>query len=62
MLYGGLLAGFALGAGLQIVTFMGSMPAEAEVPFQVWLQSMLPFILISAGAAVAGAYSRVRFF
>ena len=62
MLYGGLLAGFALGAGLEIVSFMGSIPAEAEVPFQVWLQSMLPYILISAGAAVVGAYSRVRFF
>jgi hypothetical protein len=62
MLYGGMVAGFALGAAFQIATFMGSMPAEVDVPFAVWLQGMLPYMLIGAGAAVAGAYSRVRFF
>jgi hypothetical protein len=62
MLYGGLLAGFAIGATVQIATLLGSMPAEAGVPIAVYLQGMLPFVLISAGAAVAGAYSRVRFF
>jgi hypothetical protein len=62
MLYGGLVAGFAVGAAVQISSLLGSIPAEADVPIQVYLQSMLPFVLISAGAAVAGAYSRVRFF
>jgi len=63
MLYGGLLAGFALGAGLQVAMFMGSfVPEGTELPFQLWLQSMLPYIAIGAGAAVAGAYSRVRWF
>ena len=62
MLYGGMLAGFALGAGVQAATFAGAMSADVDIPFQLWLQSMLPYVLIGAGAAVAGAYSRVRFF
>ena len=39
-----------------------SVPAEAEVPVEYWLQTMLPYIAIGAGAAFAGAYSRVRWF
>lgn len=62
MLYGGLAAGFALGAALQVMTFMGSVPAEAGLPFTVWLQTMLPYIAIGFGATFAGAYSRVRWF
>lgn len=64
LLYGGLLAGFALGAALQIAFFLGSvLPEEADAfPIEFWLQAMLPYILIGAGAAVAGAYSRVRWF
>lgn len=62
MLYGGMVVGFALGAAFQVATFMSSVPASVDVPFQAWLQGMLPYMLISAGAAVAGAYSRVRFF
>ena len=63
MLYGGLLAGFALGAGLQMTWFLQSvLPDEAELPIEYWIQTMLPSILIGAGAAVAGAYSRVRWF
>jgi hypothetical protein len=62
MLYGGLLAGFAIGALLQVGTFLGALPAAAQLPFQLWLQTELPFILIGAGATVAGAYSRVRWF
>jgi hypothetical protein len=62
MLYGGLLAGFAIGAGLQISQLLGSIPSEEGVPVGAYLQGVLPYILISAGAAVAGAYSRVRFF
>jgi len=62
LLYGGLAAGFALGAVLQISTFMGAIPEEAGVPFEFWLQSMLPYTLIGLGAVCAGAYSRVRWF
>lgn len=62
MLYGGLAAGFALGAAAQVVTFMGAMPAEGEVSMQLWLQSVLPYIAIGLGATLAGAYSRVRWF
>lgn len=62
MLYGPMLAGFALGAALQVSMSMGSLNPEIDLPFEVWLQTMLPYILIGAGAAIAGAYSRVRFF
>ena len=62
LLYGGLGAGFAVGAALQIVTFMGAVPAEVELPLAYWLQTMLPYIAIGGGAAFAGAYSRVRWF
>ncbi len=62
MLYGGLVGGFLLGAGIQIVTFMGSIPGDVELTFGLWLQSTLPYIAIGVGAAIAGAYSRVRWF
>jgi hypothetical protein len=62
MLYGGLVAGFAVGAVLQVVSFVGALPAEAEMPMQLWLQTMLPYIAIGLGATLAGAYSRVRWF
>ncbi|HEX3266097.1 MAG TPA: hypothetical protein VHR16_10550 [Candidatus Limnocylindrales bacterium] len=62
MLYGGLLAGFAVGAGLQLVSLLGSLSTEAGMPFQVWLQTMLPYVAIGVGATLAGAYSRVRWF
>jgi hypothetical protein len=63
MLYGGLLAGFALGAGLQMAILLSTpLPEGVELPIQYWLQTMLPYIAIGAGAALAGAYSRVRWF
>ena len=62
LLYGGLAAGFAIGAAVQIATFMGAIPEEAGLPITFWLQTMLPYILIGFGAACAGAYSRVRWF
>jgi hypothetical protein len=62
MLYGGLVAGFAVGAVVQISTFASAFVGEAELPFEVWLQTMLPYIAIGVGALVAGAYSRVRWF
>ena len=62
MLYGGLVAGFAAGAIVQVTTFLGSIPDDAQLPIEVWLQTMLPYIAIGVGAAIAGAYSRVRWF
>ena len=62
MLYGGLLAGFVVGAALQVLTFIGSLPDAGEPLIQIWLQSMLPYAVIGIGAILAGAYSRVRWF
>jgi hypothetical protein len=64
MLYGGLAAGFVLGAALEIATFASSFvgEGEAQVPLSLWLQTVLPYPLIGLGATVAGAYSRVRWF
>ena len=62
MLYGGLVGGFLVGAGIQILSFMGAIPGEVQLPFELWLQSTLPYIAIGVGAAIAGAYSRVRWF
>ena len=62
IVYGGLLAGFLLGAALQVTTFLNAVPVEVDLPVEYWLQTMLPYIAIGAGAAVAGAYSRVRWF
>jgi len=63
MLYGGMLAGFVLGAALQVTMFLGTeLPGEVALPIEYWLQTMLPYIAIGAGAAFAGAYSRVRWF
>lgn len=63
IVYGGLVAGFVLGSVLQITTFLNAIPPEAEaLPMELWLQGILPYVAISAGAAVAGAYSRVRWF
>jgi hypothetical protein len=64
MLYGGLAAGFAAGAALEILAFAGSIVGEAEgrVSLAIWLQTVLPYALIGLGAMIAGAYSRVRWF
>ena len=62
MLYGGLVAGLAIGALQQIGAFLGALPAVGQPVLQIWLQQELPFILIGAGATLAGAYSRVRWF
>jgi hypothetical protein len=64
LVYGGILAGFALGTAIELAWFLNTFPIEGEeIPvFEIWLQSMLPTILIGAGAAFAGAYSRVRWF
>ena len=63
MLYGGMLAGFAIGAGLQVLMLWNAeLPGGVELPIELWLQTTLPYALIGAGAAFAGAYSRVRWF
>jgi hypothetical protein len=62
IVYGGLLAGFLLGAAVQLTTFLNSIPVDPEFPVEYWLQQMLPYVAIGAGAALAGAYSRVRWF
>lgn len=66
ILFGGILAGTAVGLVLQyqqFVAMMASLPAEyAELGMtvEVWLQTQLPTALLSAGAACAGAYYRLR--
>jgi hypothetical protein len=63
MLYGGMVAGILGGAALQTLWFLGSLGVDGEAfPIDLWLQSMAPYLLIGLGAAVAGAYSRVRWF
>lgn len=62
LLYGGLLVGFFLGAALGAVWFVGSFGGGEAFPVELFLQAMLPYLLISIGAAFAGAYSRVRWF
>ena len=37
------------------MSFMGAIPADVELPIEVWLQSTLPYIAIGVGAAIAGA-------
>jgi hypothetical protein len=62
IVYGGLLAGFLLGAAFQVMSFLNAVPVDVDLPLEYWLQTMLPYIAIGAGAAIAGAYSRVRWF
>jgi hypothetical protein len=62
MLYGGLIVGYAIGALVQVTAFLGPLAGEEGLTVQLWLQTMLPYILIGVGAVCAGAYSRVRWF
>lgn len=63
LLYGGMVTGVLAGALLQSMWFLSSLGAgEEALPLELWLQAMAPYLLISLGAAVAGAYSRVRWF
>ena len=36
------------------------LPADPEFPVGMWLQAVLPGVLISAGAACFGAYQRLH--
>ena len=60
ILFGGILLGTALGFAAYYATFFAQLPAEAAIPIGLWLQSVLPSVLISAGAACFGAYQRLR--
>ncbi len=60
ILFGGILLGTALGFAVQYATFFAQIAAENEIPVELWLQSVLPAVLISAGAACFGAYQRLH--
>ena len=61
MLFGGLIVGTLVGMGLSILPLLAAMPDTDEYPVAaLWLQSYVPYALVSAAAACAGAYSRFR--
>lgn len=60
ILFGGILIGTLLGFGLQFAMFFASIPSEFQMMFGIWLQGILPGVLISAGAACFGAYQRLH--
>jgi hypothetical protein len=63
ILFGGILAGTALGFAVYYLQFFSQIPAqyaEYELPLEAWLQAIIPSVLISAGAACFGAYQRLH--
>ena len=60
ILFGGILLGTALGFAAQFAALMSQVSTEYDVPIGLWVQSVLPSVLISAGAACFGAYQRLR--
>jgi hypothetical protein len=60
ILFGGIIGGTLIGFGIQYSQFYLGLPAEADIPLQLWLQGVLPGVLISAGAACFGAYQRIH--
>lgn len=61
MLFGGIIVGTLVGAGISLAMLFGGLPDEAAEPLTaVMLQSYVPYALVSAGAACAGAWSRFR--
>ena len=60
ILFGGIIVGSLLGFAGQYASFAAQIPAEYEVTVAVVLQTMLPQVLISAGAACFGAYQRLH--
>jgi hypothetical protein len=61
MLFGGLIVGTLAGMAFSLASLFGAVPGEAAEPLTaLMLQSYLPYALVSAGAACAGAYSRFR--
>lgn len=59
MLFGGIILGTALGFALEFAMSFGAITAGYGMPFEIWIQSVLPSALISAGAACFGAYQRL---
>ena len=59
IVFGGIIVGTLLGFGLQYSQFAG-LPTEYAYPIELWLQDMLPGVLISAAAACFGAYQSLR--
>jgi hypothetical protein len=45
---------------VQYLTFFSQMPTDYEIPLGLWLQSVLPMVLVGAGAACFGAYQRLH--
>jgi hypothetical protein len=60
ILFTGILLGTALGFGAQYLTFFSQLPADSEIPLGLWLQSVLPMVLVGGGAACFGAYQRLH--
>ena len=58
MVFGGIVAGVALGFVLQYGSFLGQAAGDLDLGFLV--QGVLPSVLISAGAACFGAYQRLH--
>ena len=58
IIFGSIILGTVLGTAAQYAAFFGQLPAEESMT--IWLQSMLPGALISAGAACFGAYQRLH--
>jgi hypothetical protein len=57
ILFGGIILGCILGFGAQDATYFAQLPVGYEVTLGAWLQSVLPSVLISAGAACFGRTS-----
>jgi hypothetical protein len=60
IVFGGIVVGSLLGLGYEWLSVFGSLPAEAAAVAGPFLQQQLLWALIGAGAACAGAYSRLR--
>jgi len=60
ILFSGIILGSVVGFGAQYATYFAQLPAEYEITLGMWLQSVLPAVLISAGAACFGAYQRLH--
>ncbi len=60
ILFGGIILGSVLGFGAQYATYFSQLPADYTITLGMWLQSVLPSVLISAGAACFGAYQRLH--
>ena len=58
MVFGGIVAGVALGFVLQYGSFLGQVAGDLDLGLLV--QGVLPSVLISAGAACFGAYQRLH--